>query len=288
MPGTKIDLDLHLIKKVSVEAAGERNWPIKDGLMCGLEQSQGMGDTINCYDSQNEIYCRHDDCYFADQGGESTEETIAWNATYDYDNKHGGGNFESPETIGLGPIEKDGALHIDNDEYLVVVGYSYCTTRMYDDSSYDTCCNPAEPGCTGKGEGYGVTARVDIMVDGVDAPRKAREISGSEVRPADNYSMTSKEFVINPGEWKVVSVVKWDNSLPPPDTNPNYEGDGIVTDIAMTDHEIETDASSYKRCNWDVSHCRLVPIWNEEDYYNFVNSPQTEGDETGPTIGTCY
>jgi len=283
-PGTKIDLDLHLIKRTSLEAQeSERNWPIKEGLMCTYEIPEGWD--MNCFDPENEKYCRHDDCYFADQGAEKVglQETIAWNATYDYDNQHGGGNFESPEVIGLGPIEKEGALHIYDDEYIVVVGYSYCQTNNM--PGYDTCCNPALPGCTGKGEAYEVNARVDIIVDGVDAPRSARTISGTEVRPADKYSVTSREFVIRPEEWHVVSVIKWDNTLPPPETNPEYKGDAIVADVPMPDHDIESNASGYKRCKFHVSHCELVPIWIPEDYYSFVEALNTDSVNK---IAECY
>jgi len=276
IPGTKVDLDLHLIKKVSLEAA-ERNFTRKQGLMCTYALPPG---NIDCFDPYNEKYCRHDDCSFADQGAEKAEiqETIAWNASFYRDNHWGGDSFESPETIGLGSIGVKEARPIIDDEYLVVVNYSFCETSS--DDNKNNCCPKGEVDDKGKtctGEAYEVNARVDIIVDGHDAPRAG-----------DNYPDSTKNFVIKPNEWKVIATIKWDNSLPPPVTNPDYEGSAIVTDVAMLEHEIETDAKSYKTCKFSVAFCELVPIWDKEAYYEFVESPQVEGDSNSPRIGECY
>ncbi len=288
--GTRVDLDIHLIKGNSVEAV-QRGFSNPDGLMCTKQQPMGM--VVDCTDPIYEVFCRHDDCSFADQSIDTSpvplQESIAWNASLDRDNTWGGGNYEVPETIGLGPIDETGHRPIDDDEYLVVVGYSFCETFSSDPVNH--CCPAGQvdgQGRTCTGEAYNVNARVDILVDGFDAPRSARVEGTNELRPADNYSETTKDFTIRPDEWKVIATVKWDNTLPPPETNPTYIGDGIVTDIPMADHGIETDAQAYKTCKFNITFCELVPIWDPEAYYSFVNGPQIPGDETSPRIGECY
>jgi hypothetical protein len=289
VPGTKADLDIHLIKKNSVEAI-PRGFSNPDGLMCTKHQTEGMN--IDCSVTENEVFCRHDDCSFADQSAETSEfalqESIAWNASLDRDNTWGGGNYEVPETIGLGPIEENGHKPITDDEYLIVVGYSFCDSFHEDKND---CCPSGsvdDRGRTCTGEAYEVNARVDILVDGFDAPRASRVENGNEVRPADNYSEASRDFVIKREEWIVIATVKWDNTLPPPETNPSYTGDAIVTDVAMTDHGIDTDPESYKTCRFNVTFCELVPVWDPDAYYSWVAQPQIEGDDTGPKKGECY
>ena len=301
--GTKVDLDIHLIKRSSLEA-GTWNYTPTDGVMCTNQQYEGMDySPTDDLDSDGkpdyEEFYRHDDCYFADQGleiinNQTITETIAWNATFDLDNTWGGNNYENPETIGLGPIEdKDGDgkpdKQIMNDQYLVVVGYSYCTPKDFADSTWDTCCDPSDTeNCNGDGSAYEVHARVDILIDGFEAARDERTQNGNVIRPADNFSETSKLFTIKPDEWKVIAAIKWDNSLPGPESNPSYEGDAIVSDVAMTDEDIEIDASNYQTCKFDVTLCELVPIWDEQSYYDFVDQKQNPADETSPTIGECY
>lgn len=291
--GTKVDLDIHLIKRSSLEAAGYGYVPT-DGVMCTSQQFEGSN--LDPTDSNNEKYFRHDDCSFADQGTgvvANVSQTIAWHATFDLDNRWGGGNYENPETIGLGPIEdKDGDgkpdQQIMDDQYLVVVGYSYCTPNNFPDSTWDTCCDPGKPDCNGDGSAYEVHARVDILIDGFEAARPERKKDGTVIRPADNYSDASKLFTIRPDEWKVVAAIKWDGSLPGPESNPSYEGDAIVSDIAMTEHQIEIDTSSYKTCKFDVTLCELVPVWDAEAYYQFVGQPANPIDEQSAPVGECY
>ena len=116
--GTKVDLDIHLIKRSSLEV-GNYNYKPETGVMCTVQQYEGMEySPTDDFDSDGhpdyEKYFRHDDCSFFDQGlesvnGQTITETIAWGATYDIDNRWGGGNYKNPETIGLGSIEdKDG------------------------------------------------------------------------------------------------------------------------------------------------------------------------------------
>ena len=300
--GTKIDLDIHLIKRSSLEAAGYGYNPT-DGVMCTSQQYAGanydpLADLNGDGKPDYEEYFRHDDCSFADQGLEAVnnqpvEGTIGWEATFDLDNRWGGNNYENPETIGLGPIEdKDGDgkpdQQIIDDQYLVVVSYSYCTAKNFEDSNWDTCCDPSDSNCIGDGYAYEVNARVDILVDGFEAARPERTQSGTVIRPADNYDKTSKLFTIRPDEWKVIAAIKWDSSLPGPDSNPSYEGDAIVTDIAMTDEGIEIDTSSYKTCKFDVTLCELVPVWDVEAYYEFVAQPTNPADTESAPIGECY
>ena len=295
MEGTKIDIDIHLIKRSSLEAAGYGYTPT-DGVMCTSQQYEDFN--FSATDPEYEKYFRHDDCHFADQGLESVnnkpvEGTIAWEATFDLDNTWGGNNYENPETIGLGPIEdKDGDGKPDkeilDDQYLVVVGYSFCTPKGFADSTWNTCCDPEEPNCNGDGSAYEVHARVDILVDGFEAARPVRKEGETVIRPADNYLETSKFFTIKPEEWKVIAVVKWDGNLPGPESNPSYEGDAIVSDVAMADNGIEIDASSYKTCKFNVSFCELVPVWDADAYYGFVSQLLNPDDEYSDTIGTCY
>jgi len=297
--GTKIDIDIHLIKKSSLEA-GTFGYTPTDGVMCTNQQYLNMeysptddldGDKKPDY----EKYFRHDDCYFADPGRDNPDisATIAWHASFDLDNTWGGGNYENPETIGLGPIEDmdgDGKpdKQIIDDQYLVVVGYSFCTPKGFEDNMWNTCCNPDDQSCNGDGSAYEVDAKVDILIDGDPAPR-AEIVDGENiVRPADNYSQISRSFKIKPGEWKVIAAIKWDSTLPGPDSNPSYEGDAIVSDVAMADEGIETDASAYKTCKFDVTLCEVVPIWDVDAYYSFVSSPQNPADESSPPIGECY
>ncbi len=277
--GTRVDLDLHLIKGKSLEAV-ERNFSNPDGLMCTKQQHYGMN--VDCTDPMYEVFCRHDDCSWADSGmGCSTmppPESIAWNASLDRDNTWGGGNYEVPETIGLGLIDETGPKPIIDDEYLVVVNYPLCETISKDNIS--NCCPDGEVDDEGKtctGEAYNVNARVDIIIDGYDAPRAG-----------DNYPDSTKNFVIKPDEWKVIATIKWDNSLPSSAIFPDHEGNAIVTDIAEPEHEIETDAQSYKTCKFNITHCELVPIWDKEAYYNFVERPLVPGDNNSPPIGECY
>jgi hypothetical protein len=175
-----------------------------------------------------------------------------------------------------------------DDQYLVVVGYSYCTPKNFEDKTWNTCCNPADSDCNGDGSAYEVHARVDILIDGFEAARPERTQSGTVIRPADNYSETSKLFTIRPDEWKVIAAIKWDGSLPGPDSNPTYEGDAIVSDVAMADEGIEIDTSNYKTCKFDVTLCELVPVWDADAYYSFVDQPVNPNDELSPSIGECY
>lgn len=306
--GTKIDLDIHLIKRSSLEA-GTWSYTPTDGVMCTTQQFEGMSyspteDLDNDGKPDYEKYFRHDDCHFADQGleavdGQNITETIAWNATFDLDNTWGGNNYENPETIGLGPIEdKDGDgkpdKQIIDDQYLVVVSYSYCTSKNFpasldvDNLKWDTCCDPNSPDCNGDGSAHEVHARVDILIDGFEAARPERTQGGNVIRPKDNYSESSKLFTIKPDEWKVIAAIKWDGSLPGPESNPSYEGDAIVSDVPMTDEEIEVDAANYKTCKFDISLCELVPVWDTDAYYGFVSAPQNPADETSPPVGECY
>ena len=300
--GTKVDLDIHLIKRSSLEADTYGYKPT-DGVMCTYQLYEGMDyspteDIINDGHPDYEKYFRHDDCSFADQGFETVNAqavtgTIAWHASFDIENRWGGSNYENPETIGLGPIEDkngDGKpdKQIIDDQYLVVVNYAYCTSKGFEDKSWNTCCDPADSNCNGDGSAYKVDARVDILIDGFEAARPERTQGGTVIRPADNYSETSKYFTIKPDEWKVVAVIKWDSSLPGPESNPSYPGDAIVTDIVMANQGIEIDPLSYKTCKFDITLCELVPIWDEAAYYDYVDQPQNPNDENSPLYGECY
>ena len=273
--GVQTDLDIHLVKKTSIEAASDPSMSNKDGL---LGTKYKTNDNI----STDEEYNRHDDCSFGDNGLESDnvskEGTIQWHASLDIDNIWGGGNYENPETIGLGPIDdKDGDgkpdVDIIDDQYLVVVGYVNCQSKYND--GFDRC----DPGYTKEDAAYEVDAKVDILLDGDYAPRNA----GSD-RPADNYAATSQNFKIKYNEWKVVAVVKWNNNLKGPESNPAWKGNAIVTDKAMTEEDITTDPVNHPVCSYDNSDAVLIPIWDAEKYREYITSPNPD---TNVAIGEC-
>ncbi|HQM85831.1 MAG TPA: hypothetical protein PLD55_14230, partial [bacterium] len=273
--GTSIDLDLHLIKKTSLEAPTFGYSPL-EGVMGTVHLSSEMQSYVDLSNPEDERYFRHDDCSYSDKGIDdpNIQETIAWHASLDIDNTWGGNNFETPETINLGPIDnkdRDGIPDetIYDDEYLIVVGYVNCTSQYADKIDR---CKPDYTGVDAAGE---VDARVEIMVDGVEVPRSARGFISS-----DNFSETTKNFKIKFKEWKVLAVIKWDNSI--------EGGDAIVSDVAMPGSDIETDARSYKTCRFDYVDAALVPIWNQQDYYDWVNAKRNPEDPSSETIGECY
>ena len=280
--GVKVDLDIHMIKRTSLEASIYGYTPLEGVLgTFALLASEAPNFDPTVY----EEYYRHDDCSFLDSGimGMDGDQTIAWNASLDIDNKWGGNNFETPETIGLGSVEdKDDDGVPDNaiydDQYLIVVNYFVCT------SNYEDGQNRCSEDYSGDDSAYEVNARVNIFVDGEEVPR------GSALNPfSDRYSTSTKDFKIRHGEWKVIAVIKWDSSLPGNEKNPKaYKGNAIVTDVAMPHFGIETDAKSYKTCKYPPSEAFLVPIWDKQAYYDFVNAKINPEDENSPSIGECY
>jgi len=282
--GSTIDLDLHLIKKNSLEAdrLAEYGYERTDGVLGTNARPTDIDDNFK-NDPEYWRYFLHDDCSFSDKGAESPDkdaespdirETIKWHASLDLDNTWGGNNFETPETINLGPIDdkdRDGVPYktIYDDQYLVVAGYVNCTSK------YEDKRNTCDPDYKGDGAVNEVDARVEIMVDGVEVPRNARGLI-----PADNFSESTKNFKIKHQEWKVVAVIKWDNSI--------AGGDAIVSDVSMPEFDIETDAESYKICRFDYTDGVMVPIWNKIDYYTFVESQRNPYDPASEPIGECY
>lgn len=253
--GASIDLDLHLIKKESLEAP-----------QYGFTPTEGLLGTLYRWDENEsacpstlpecEKYWRHDDCSFADPGltGVENGRTIQWHASLDIDNTWGGGSYEKPENIGLGPVPD--ANSIIDDQYLVVVGYVNCV------SNYSEGGDRCDPQYTGEDSAYEVDARVEIFVDGDEAPRK-----GS----SDSYSATTRDFKIKVNEWKVIAVVKWDS------------GNAIVTDTAMPDEGITTDPVNHPVCTYDNSDAVLIPIWDADTYRSHITTP----DYDGMVIGSC-
>lgn len=283
--GTQIDLDLHLIKRTSLEADSltEYGYERTDGVLGTNARPTDIDDNFK-NDPEYWRYFLHDDCSFSDKGAESPDirETIKWQASLDLDNTWGGNNFETPETINLGPVDdkdRDGIPDktINDDQYLVVVGYVNCTSK------YEDKRNACDPDYKGDGAVNEVDARVEIMVDGVEVPRNARGFI-----PADNFSESTKNFKIKYQEWKVVAVIKWDSSLAGPENNPKYQGSAIVSDVAMAEAEIETDARSYKTCRFNYIDAVMVPVWNKIDYYTFVESQRNPDDPASEPIGECY
>ncbi len=293
----RIDMDIHLVKKTSIEAANNDSMQIKDGLL-------GTKQRTNDNKSEAEEYFRHDDCSFGDQGKQTdkisaTDATIQWHASLDFDNTWGGGNYDNPETIGLGPIEdKDGDgvpdVPVEDDQYLVVVGYVDCESK-YKDGAGDRCSEDYK----GTDSVYEIDARVEILIDGDEAGKR----KVADDRPADSYdtvvkeavkdengkekepAITTKNFKIKYHEWKVVAVVKWDNKWKGPESNPSYKGNAVVTDTAMREEGIVTDPISHPVCTYDNSDAVLVPIWDAPTYKAFVEEERE--DRNGNSIGHC-
>ena len=271
--GVAIDLDLHMIKKNSLEAP-----------MYGFTTTEGLLGTSyrNEFNEcpatlpECEKYWRHDDCSFEDSGLYGVDEgrTIAWHASLDIDNTWGGNNYETPETIGLGPItdaDGDGVpdVPIIDDQYLIVVDYVGCISN-YTDGAGDRC----DPNYNGEDSAYEVDARVEILIDGEEAPRQGTP---------DSYAQTTKDFKIKINEWKAVAVVKWDNTLASPESNASYPGNAIVTNTKMENEGIEIDPVNHPVCTYDLSDAVLIPIWDADTYRNYI----TNVNENGVQIGTC-
>ena len=249
--GSAIDLNLHMIKKTSLEAAANNKMTRKEGLL-GTKQRQN-GNQCSSSDSECEVYWRHDDCSINDLGITdsyiSSDGTIRWHASLDTDNSWGGGNYQNPETIGLGPIDSD--ENIINDQYLLVVGYVGCKSK------YSDGINRCAAEYNGEDSAYEIDAKVEILVDGDEAPR-----SGT----SDKYAATTKDFKIKVNEWKAIAVVKWDN------------GNAIVTDTKMEDEAIAIDPVNHPVCTYDNSKAVLIPFWDAATYTNYI---------TTGNIGTC-
>ena len=285
--GVSADLDLHLIKRKSLEAAVygfdsmEGYSKRADGLLGTFQRSNDMELACPVSLPECERYWRHDDCSYGDQGitgyNIGAGGTIQWHASFDYDNTYGGGDYENPETIGLGPITDESA-EIPNDQYLLVVGYTGCSSHFSDGA--DRCASEY----AGEDGAYEVDARVEIFVDGDEVPR----LAGTD-RPGDNYSETSKDFKIKLNEWKAVAVIKWDNSLKPTKKDPLYHGNAIVTDVKMPEEGIETDPASHPVCSFDSADAVLIPIWDAETYQSYIETPKETGSGLGDyyTIGSC-
>ena len=307
--GAAIDLDVHLVKKSSLEAKDDPSMVIKEGLLGTRERSDDTSFV------GLEEYYRHDDCSFSDKGQAGVKEgrTIQWHASLDIDNTWGGNNYETPETIGLGPIEdildnatgqktedrnNDGIpdgdgipdVPVIDDQYLVVVGYVNCTSNYSDDKQYADnhgYTEDFEGRCDKRYDGddkvYEIDARVEILIDGEDAgaDRKAGTES-SNPRPADSYAKTTKDFKIKVNEWKVVAAIKWNNSWKGPDSNPKYPGNALVTDVKNTEEGIDIDPINHPVCTYDMSSAVLIPIWDAETYKNHITAVND-----GLQIGTC-
>ena len=292
--GVSVDIDIHMVKKNSKEAE-QYGFATTEGFSGKLEGLLGTAqrtlDMDGCPYSlpECEKYWRHDDCSFGDPGLSGADEgrTIAWHASLDIDNTWGGNNYETPETIGLGPItdaDGDGVpdVAVEDDQYLLVVGYVACNSN-YTDGSGDRC----DASYTGEDAAYEVDARVEILVDGDEAPRKA---SSDGKRPADSYASTTKDFKIRLNEWKAVAVVKWDSKLPSPESNTSYPGNAIVSDVKMEDQGIETDSVSHPVCAYDNSDAVLIPIWDADTYKNYIETPilvDPNDSSSAYTIGSC-
>ena len=242
--GVMVDLDLHLIKKHSLEAE-THGFHYTEGLLGTSTLTSNIAEYCPLNDSEPycEKYWRHDDCWYGDPGyNYDGEESIQWNAKLLLDNSWGGGNYKNPEIIGLGTSGTDNIL---DDQYLVVVGYANC------DSKYSDGTDHCVPSYTGEDAAYEVDARVEILVDGDEAPR-----SGT----SDVYAAGTKDFKIKRNEWKAVAVIKWDSE------------DAIVTDSAMSDEGITTDPKNHPVFTYESFNAFLIPIWDAEEYRNHIET----------------
>ena len=279
--GVAVDLDLHLVKRNSLEAE-QYGFERTDGLLGTSMKNKGLNCDVE--DPACEKYWRHDDCSAFDNGKltPDIEATIAWGASFGIDNMWGGGNYEHPETVTMGST-KDAVIDasepvIPDDQYLVVVSYGNCN------SNYRYGEDRCKEGYQGDGAAYEVDARVTILVDGEEVPRAA-----ADDRPADHYYETTKDFKIKLHEWKVVAVINWDNSLKGPESNPQYSGNAVVSDTPMPDQGIEIDPVRYPVCVFDTSDAVLVPVWNAEDYQDYIQTPRSYNDDEEYWImGECH
>jgi len=258
--GTNVDLDIHLVKKHSLEAP-KYGYNPEEGVMFTRQLYSEIGFSPDDLDPQYyEEFFRHDDCSFADTGQATgiydKDSSINWNAELFFDNRFGGDNFRKPEVIVFGKPDDP----ILEDQYLIVVNYITCSSTYYD-GDRDTCSSEYD----GEDQAYEVDVRMDIFVDGEIVPRPERNW-----RPADNFSDKSQNFKIHPGEIKVLGVIKWDNRMLDNSMHGGILSDAIVTDIDMPEYGIETNASEYKTCMFPEAHDYLVPIWDEEAYYEMV------------------
>ena len=286
LEGTKIDLDLHLIKKHSLEAP-KYGYEPEEGMMFTNYYEPGSHDPYEDSDNDGkpdfEEFFRHDDCSFGDPGQSTVNSqliisSIGWNAAFELDNQWGGDNYNDPEAITVGHRNnKEPDRKVFDDQYLIAVHYSYCTPNF--DDLRDTCSSEYD----GEDQAYEVDARIEIFIDGEIVPRPEKNW-----RPADNFSKESQDFKIHPGEIKVIGVIKWDNEMADSSMHGGFVSDAIVTDIAMPEHDIETDARAYKTCLFPYAYTYLVPIWDEEAYYKLVYSHQNPNDENSPANGECY
>ena len=153
--GVAVDLDLKLIKKKSLEAPQYGFTPI-EGLLGTSYRTTDMDASCPVTMPECEKYWRHDDCSFGDPGLYGIEEgrTIQWHASLDIDNTWGGGNYDTPETIGLGSIQND---NIIDDQYLIVVGYVNCRSNYSEGS--DRC----DPQYTGEDSAYEVWKVIAVV-----------------------------------------------------------------------------------------------------------------------------
>lgn len=279
--GANVDLDLHLVKMTSLEAA-QYSFQRKAGLLGTSYRPEYMDSDCPLELTECEKYWRHDDCAFNDNGLEGVADgrTIQWNAKFIFDNSWGGGgNYENPETIVMGPVaDEDGDglpdKEIMDDQYLIVVTYGSCESNYSD--GYDRCGKAYE----GDDGVYEVDARVSIFVDGEEVPRAA---AGD--RPADHYYTTTKDFKIKLNEWKVVALIKWDGSLAGPELKPEYSGNAIVTDVAMYEYGIISDPVRHPVCVFDTSDAVLIPVWDPTTYRNYIEFPRENSERS---IGQCY
>ncbi len=254
--GIAVDLDLHLVKKNGTDACGVESGV--DGLLCTSMGRPGLPEFASP---------THDDCHFNDIGDngdyawtgcEGDFKTISWHAALDIDNHWGGGDYTSPETIDLGPIDdidpKDGQPDMNpfTDDYLLLVNYNRCQNMVQGGSEVD---------CVEGGANYNVHARVDVFVDGVKVPREGK----------DAATLARSEFVIRPFEWLAVNLINWDRSK-----SGQWSGDAVVAD-APESHQ--------KVCQFMLEYCHNTPIWNGTAFETWVVSDPTYGQGGG---GTCY
>lgn len=245
--GEMVDLNLHLIKRNSLEAE-TYGFYYTEGLL-GTTQRMPINDCSPTV-PVCERYWRHDDCSFTDQGYNDSAESIQWNAKFLGDNYWGGGDYKNPEIIVMGTTGED---DIVNDQYLVVVGYIYCSSSHYPDDRCDPSYNEDD-------SAYEIDARVEIFVDGKKVPRNGTY---------DMYSETTKDFKIKLNEWKAVAVIKWDS------------GNATVTDSAMSYEGITTDPKHHPVCYYDNSDAYLIPIWDAEEYRKYIETPDEHDYKRG-------
>ena|GEM_PF-5717506 len=268
--GVAIDLDLHFVKKRSMDPCGNERGSL--GLLCSqagepmammpssLSQDDCSVRDIGCNVSGSS-YPICSDCSDAWPSDYPKFGTIPWRARFIPGDQGILGDDPNAETIHLGPVsdgDNDGLPdHAPlTDDYLVVVNYRWCRDLSVPEVE-------TGPACQADGSHYNIQGRIEILVDGRPAPRDG----------TDDEELPLADFVIRPQEWLVLGVVSWDGAR----TTGMWPGDAVVM----------KPSAGYRVCRFDTNHCGEDPIWDIAAYEKWVAGPADRAPYDGAG-GECY